>query len=119
MAVMQLFSAPNIIFSLGLMIIGVAKFLDGHTDENWRKRLAAFLRTGKIGGESDRRSKAVKPWQFAAKTMSSFFRDILRSEDAWHFLSLSGAASNGGKMWRRLAGIFIDLWQCLAVARTF
>jgi len=90
---MQLFSAPNIIFSLGLMIIGVAKFLDGHTDENWRKRLAAFLRTGKIGGESDRRSKAVKPWQFAAKTMSSFFRDILRSEDAWHFLSLSGAAS--------------------------
>lgn len=89
---MQFFSGPQIILYCGTFLLAIGKFIDAYLTDEWRTRLAHFLTTGSIR-PLELEPTGVKPWQFAAETIASFFRDTLRSHDIRHFLLVSASAS--------------------------
>ena len=84
---------PATIIFAGSGLIGIARFLDSNLTDEWRDRIAKFLRTGNFQPPSKKRSRSPKPWQIATRLLSNFFSEVLRSKSPRRFLTVSVSVS--------------------------
>jgi hypothetical protein len=78
-------TAPvNTIIAIGIGVIAIGRFLDKNLSPEWRARISHFLRTGELHSAAPH-YRAQRPWRSAARTISLFFRDVLKARNPRRF----------------------------------